>query len=183
MYTVHACITPKVCIPLIFCSLSSVSVSCFSSSAGGVDGMLGHRPKGHSLVSNVLPACIRCPQGLHRQRRTLRVSCLVMTAAHVPKFHSSWEADDSQCDVSISQLQSPHTSVEEGRKQVESFCTLIQMAGCNFKSLIVILWHFTSPPTTSTPPTPSEFLLIWVMLTEMRIGAMWNSDASLDDHS
>lgn len=28
---------------------------------------------------------------------------------------------------------------------------------------------------------PSESLLIWVMLTEMRIGAIWNSDASLDD--
>lgn len=59
------------------------------------------------------------------------------------------------------------------KKKVKSFCTLIQMAGYCFEHLIVILWRFSS--------SLSESLLIWVMPSEMRIRAIWNSDATLDD--
>lgn len=95
----------------------------------------------------------------------------------------AWQAQTREerhaSDVSISQLQhsvlfsSSFDRFIKKKKKVKSFCTLIQMAAYNFKHLIVILWRFSS--------SSSESLLIWVMPSEMRIRAIWNSDATLDD--
>lgn len=136
--------------------------------------MLGQWPEGNSAVSNVLPALIRW-HTVYTQRGE-HWECPVRSWQ--PHMSLLFTADDERqmtvsvmCQSLCYSLNVPPSG--RGGKQVEPFCTLIQMAGCNFKSLIVILWHFASPP--------SESLLIWVMLTEMRIGAIWNSDASLDD--
>ncbi len=161
MNNVHAYITEKICVPLIFCSHSSVSVSCLSSSAWRPLACWATGPRDIQL-------CLTC-HTVHTDRGD-HWQCLFGHDSHTCcRLFMADEMQMTVSDVSISR----HSSVEEGGKQVKSVCTLIQMAGCNFKSFIVILWHFTSPPP--------RFLLIWVMLTEMRIGAIWNSDASPDD--
>lgn len=102
---------------------------------------------------------------------------LVMTNTHI---HLQTRDDGlTASDVSISQLQhsvlfsSFFNRIKTRKKRMESFSTLIQMAGYNFKRLIVIPWHFSSS-------------LLSLCLSESRrvkwgFGAIWNSDATPDD--
>lgn len=131
----------------IFSSVhSSVSVSCFSSSAGG---LLACRATGRRDIQ----LCLMCSQlalgdTVFTQTEVNMESVLFGHDSRTCRpFHSRWEADDSRWCVNLSAAVSAFLR-RGGRKQVESFCILIQKAGCNFKSLIVILWHFTSPPVS-----------------------------------
>lgn len=97
--------------------------------------MLGHRPEGRSAVSNVLPACIRCPVFTQTEVNTEHVLSVTRSS-----FSRQMRRQMTASDVSISQLPwSQHPSIAEGGEQVESFSRFKQMVGCNFKSPTVIL--------------------------------------------
>ena len=129
-----------VCVPLILYSHSRVS--CVSPSSAG--GLLARWAADLGDIQLRL-MCSQLSSG--DTLFTLReVSAESAPSGHDSQSHTSllFTADDErQMTVSV-MCQSFRYSLGvppsgRGGKQVEPFCTLIQMAGCNFQSLIVIL--------------------------------------------
>lgn len=131
----------------------------------GPVGMLSLRAQGHSAVSNVL-------QVFTQRKVNIESFLLVMTVSRVRPFHSGWETDDSQWCVNLSAIASTSLS-QRARKTGRTLLHINPDGWLQFQKPHCHSLTFLKPPSVS--------LLIWVMLTEMRIGALWNSDGTLDD--
>ena len=128
---------------LIFYSHSSARLSCFSPSAGGLLARRAAGPRDAQL-------CRMCSQLVSGATvfTPTEVNLESVLSGHDSQtcsfpFNSRWEADDSQRCVNLPAIVSAF--LRRGGKKAGRI--LLQMAGCNFKSLIVILWHFASPPS------------------------------------